>query len=202
MARYSLGGSKTGLGNHAERMRRLLGMAKELGVKDPQAVRDAAKAKAANQLRNRSGQFIKPGPEGAWDRIEAMEYELEPVTNWIPVSSSNVEAVRWVGGTWGLQVMFLPKKSWPRSTYEYNVGYTTFRAMMDASSKGSFVWGMRRAQIPYHRLSGGRGGLKTILYPFGGIRKGKRVRYPKKAIGKYFKHWATPGYHPPGTHKP
>lgn len=155
-------------------------------------------------MRDRKGKFIPAGIEGAQQRAEAVAVELESPTPWIPVSSSNVEAIRWVGGQYGLQVKFLAKKHWPSSTYEYLVGYSTFLEMQEANSKGKFVWGMRYARIPYRRIAGGRGGLKTIIYPFGGIRmkKGKKaLKFPKMAVGEYYKHWATPGYHPPGTHK-
>lgn len=115
---------------------------------------------------------------------------------WIPVQSSNVAAVRWVGGAWGLQVKFLNGYE-----YEYQTGLQTFNMMLAASSKGKFVWWMRIANIPYHRLVGGKN-LQTVMYPFGGEKKGGKVRYPKKAIGPFYKHWDTPGYHPPGTEQP
>ncbi len=178
-------------------------MAKELGVKDPQAVRDAKRAQATGKARGPGGRFLSEDEvAGLQGRAEAAESELEPETDWIPVTSTNVEAIRWVGGTWGLQVKFLAKKSWPSSTYEYNTGYGTFKAMMQSASKGHFVWEMRWAMLPYHRIAGGNGGVKTIIYPFGGTKfggpKGK-VRYPKIAKGPFYKHWATPGYHPPGA---
>lgn len=191
MAKFSLGGSRGGRPlTFEQRMARIEKAAKEIGT-----------GMFSAKPRDKSGRFLKQGPEGWQGRAEAVAEELEMETDWIPVSSSNVEAIRWVGGSWGLQVKFLAKKRWPSSTYEYNVGYSTFQAMLESSSKGHFVWEMRWARIPYHRIAGGRGGVRTIIYPFGGTKFFGKVRYPKKAVGPFYKHWATPGYHPPGTHK-
>ena len=194
-------------------MRRIEGAAREVGYKQfsPEFVnkvqaRAEQARRAGAQPRGAGGQFVEAGIGGMEGRFAGIEQELEPTTDWIPVSSSNVEAIRWVGGQYGLQVRFLAKKRWPSSTYEYNLGYSTFRAMLEASSKGKFVWAMRHANIPYRRIAGGIGGTRTIVYPFGGTRKGAKVRYPTGpkafAVGPYYKNWATPGYHPPGTEQP
>lgn len=60
---------------------------------------------------------------------------------WIPVKSSNVAAIRWVGGdAWGLQVEF---KDGAR--YEYDAPESVYDDFFSASSKGKFV---------YYRLRG------------------------------------------------
>lgn len=67
---------------------------------------------------------------------------------WILVSSSNVEKMRWVGGSWGLQVGF--KNGY---LYEYAVAYTTYLEMLESPSKGKFVWWMRRSGVAYRRYN-------------------------------------------------
>jgi hypothetical protein len=57
---------------------------------------------------------------------------------WVPVSSSNVEAVRYEGNT--LYVKFLAKGKFPSSTYAYfNVPQEVAVAMLRAPSQGKFV---------------------------------------------------------------
>ena len=73
--------------------------------------------------------------------------EVTPYSpEWIGVSSSNVEKMRWVGGPWGLQVQFRNGYQ-----YEYAVPYTTYLEMLESGSKGRFVWWMRRSGIAYRR---------------------------------------------------
>jgi hypothetical protein len=67
---------------------------------------------------------------------------------WQTVSSSNVEKMRWVGGSWGLQVGF--RNGY---LYEYAVAYTTYLEMLESSSKGRFVWWMRRSGVAYRRYN-------------------------------------------------
>lgn len=106
-------------------------------------------------------------------------------TDWIPVSSSNVDAIRWVGGHWGLQVRF-KKKGWE---YAYHVPYSTFDEMLSASSKGKFVWYMRNAGIPYHRLTAGISPTR-LAYPFGRTVGGhdnreliRNPNFPRRKLG-------------------
>lgn len=82
---------------------------------------------------------------------------------WILVSSSNVEAIRWVGGSWGLNVSF--KNGY---LYEYSVGYNAYVQMLNAPSKGQFVWMMRRSAVPYRRYQPSSI-PPQIIYRFGHI---------------------------------
>ena len=78
---------------------------------------------------------------------EPTEEEAGPYAPaWIPVSSSNVEKMRWVGGNWGLQVGF--RNGY---LYEYAVGHSVYLEMLESGSKGSFVWWMRRSGVAYRR---------------------------------------------------
>lgn len=93
-------------------------------------------------------------------------------TEWIPVQSSNVGAIRWVGGDYGLQVRF-KKKGWE---YAYRVPYSTFQDMLEASSKGSFVWyALRIPGVPYTRLTAGIAPSR-LAYNFGRTVGGKNNR--------------------------
>lgn len=175
-------GQKRSLSDFGERMRRLAGMAREMGVKDPQDVRDAKKSAAKLQFRV-GGRFAKKGPEGWQDRIEAVSDELQLTTAWISVSSSNVDAVRWVGGSHGLNVRF--KGGW---LYFYQVPYSTFRAMVESTSKGKFIWMLRNTGVPYKREKPATIPPK-IIYPFGSIgRSSGAVRTP--AVPGYVPDWA------------
>ncbi|HYE77937.1 MAG TPA: KTSC domain-containing protein [bacterium] len=59
---------------------------------------------------------------------------------WEDVSSSNVEAVGWNGQFGLLRIRFGVDK--PAVTYEYGPDFPVrvYRALMDAPSKGTFVW--------------------------------------------------------------
>lgn len=105
-----------------------------------------------------------PGQEGRLGPLNAQQIEAE--LGWQHVSSSNVEAIRWVGGNWGTQVRFKAKKSSPSSEYEYFGTFEDFLELKNASSKGKKIWAWRREQKPYHRIAGGRG-KETIMYPWG-----------------------------------
>lgn len=74
---------------------------------------------------------------------------------WVPVSSSNVEAVRFVSGNeYPLQVRFLAKGRRPSSVYEYKVERYVYDEMLTAGSQGKFVWHELRARgYPYRKLS-------------------------------------------------
>lgn len=130
-----------------------------------------AKAKAESEL---GGFLIGPDTSG----IDPEDLS-QP---WIPVSSSNVEAVRWVGGNYGLQVRFL-SKGWE---YGYHVPYETYEAMLAAPSKGSFVWyALRNTGVPYTRLTVGIAPSR-LAYNFGRTVGGKfnreLLRNPKFKI--------------------
>ncbi len=71
---------------------------------------------------------------------------------WTSVSSSNVQALRFLGRD-RLEVMFLSKGRWPRSIYAYfGVPVDFYYQMLNASSKGKFVWRHLRGAYPYARL--------------------------------------------------
>lgn len=107
--------------------------------------------------------------------IPLNEQQIEAAKGWQQVLSSNVEAIRWVGGNWGCQVRFLAKKNSPSSEYEYFVGFDDFLSLKNAASKGKKIWEWRRAGIPYHRIAGGRG-VETIMYPQGAVGGPKNER--------------------------
>lgn len=90
-------------------------------------------------------------------------------TDWIPVTSTNVAAIRWVGGGYGLLVRFLPDPDGTSWEYGYAQPYTQFVAMLKAPSKGRFVWEMRWAKVPYIRIQGSatKPGGGRLLYKFG-----------------------------------
>lgn len=121
---------------------------------------------------------IVPAPEvGQWPKLN--EYGIEQVTDgvptdpsaqghdfygeWISVASSNVDAIRWVGGQWGLQVRF--KNGYK---YEYRVAWSMYDQMLNAGSKGSFVHSMMKAGVPYRRWVPSSV-PPQIKFPFGGI---------------------------------
>ncbi len=85
------------------------------------------------------------------------------LTDWISVSSSNVDAIRWVGGEFGLNIRFL--SGW---LYYFAVPYAMFESMLNAPSKGKFVWQLRRSQVPYRRELPASIPPK-ILYPWGAV---------------------------------
>jgi hypothetical protein len=132
-----------------------------------------AKAKALEEL----GQFrVEPDTSG----IDPEDLS-QP---WTPVSSSNVAAIRWVGGDYGLQVRFL-KKGWE---YAYRVPHSTYEDMLAAPSKGQFVWyALRIPGVPYTRLTAGIAPSR-LAYNFGRTVGGKYnrelLRNPAFALGK------------------
>jgi hypothetical protein len=83
-----------------------------------------------------------PDPANAFDAI------------WQPVSSSNVEAIRWVeGADYPLGVRFKPKGKSPGSEYEYATPRGVYDAMASAGSKGQFVWRELRDKYPYRKVA-------------------------------------------------
>lgn len=155
-------------------------------IEEAKANRDSGQARADSYLdrlriererRERIQQVIRQGREDIRNDVRQMTNDSEPEMGiardvgpenwevpWIPVSSSNVEAIRWVGGNWGLQVRF-KKKGWE---YEYHVGHGAFQQMLHAPSKGQFVWWLRRSKVPYHRLTAGTG-PSTLAYEWGRV---------------------------------
>ncbi len=116
---------------------------------------------------------LPQGREELGIEIPLNEQQIEAQLGWQSVSSSNVEAIRWVGGNWGAQVKFLAKKNSPSSEYEYFATFQEFLDLKNASSKGKHIWQWRREGKPYHRISGGRG-KETIMYPWGQVSAGPR----------------------------
>lgn len=69
---------------------------------------------------------------------------------WIPADSSNVHSYRWVGGDYGLEVMFLDKRTGGAGVwYGYKVPFSVYDDMFDAPSKGKFVWERLRGRVPF-----------------------------------------------------
>lgn len=67
---------------------------------------------------------------------------------WVPVRSSNVAAVRWVGGRFGLQVRFLNG-----GVYEYDAGEDAYDDLFAAGSKGRWVAKhLKDRGVPYRKL--------------------------------------------------
>lgn len=102
---------------------------------------------------------------------------------WIPVSSSNVEAIRYVGGNYGLQVRF-KSKGWEYAYYDPTPGL--YEDMLAAPSKGQFVWyRLRLGGVPYTRLTGGISPSR-LAYNFGRTTGGtfgrELLRNPKFKI--------------------
>lgn len=76
-----------------------------------------------------------------------------PPPDWVSVSSSNVEAVRFVGADW-LDVRFLAKGKARSRTYRYyGVPWSVYWEMMAAPSKGQFVWQRLRGRYEYAEIS-------------------------------------------------
>lgn len=67
-------------------------------------------------------------------------------TPWLPVESSNVAAIRRVGGS--LHVKFLSG-----AVYSYYDAGDRLKEMADSPSKGQYVWRVLRKGYPYSRLS-------------------------------------------------
>ena len=101
-----------------------------------------------------------------WKR--RMQAEQDAI--WWPVSSSNVDAIRWLGKPFGLNVRFKKgtKKFPGRWLYYYDVAYSTFEQMRDAPSKGKFIWMLRRTGVPYLREFPSTIPPR-IIYPWGAI---------------------------------
>lgn len=73
---------------------------------------------------------------------------------WVPVSSSNVEAVRWLGREY-FDVRFLAKGGRAGSTYRYFSARARelYLAMLAAGSKGHWLWAnVKTTGIPYKRI--------------------------------------------------
>lgn len=70
-------------------------------------------------------------------------------TDWIPVSSSNVDALRWVPDSpYPLQIRFQKN-----AVYGYAAPYWQYEAILYAGSKGKAVWYyLRRSGVAYTRL--------------------------------------------------
>jgi hypothetical protein len=104
---------------------------------------------------------ITPAPEAlpGWrrqklDELGITDADADLAAEWVEVESSNVEAIRWVGGEYGLQVRFLPKGRHMGSEYEYAAPRSIYEDMLEADSKGQFVWHVLRADnVPYRRLN-------------------------------------------------
>lgn len=72
---------------------------------------------------------------------------------WIPVTSSNVAAIRWAEGhEYPLEVKFRAKGRWPETIYAYRVPFAVYDDMFAASSQGKFVWNVLR-HYPYRRMA-------------------------------------------------
>lgn len=80
---------------------------------------------------------------------------------WIPVRSSNVQAIRWTGtpnetrrGSYSLQVKFLPRGGRPSSVYAYDVPWDIYDELFSASSKGKFIhYELIANRWPYRRIA-------------------------------------------------
>lgn len=73
---------------------------------------------------------------------------------WTPITSSNVHSIAFYGegpaGTLGVRFRGKKNKGMATSEYEYRgVTYEVYAKMIDASSKGSFVWTDLRGRYGY-----------------------------------------------------
>lgn len=107
-----------------------------------------------------------PNEPGGWQRIShhpgyhvhGSPFGLVQDTGevgWIPVGSSNVEAIKWVEtDQYPLKVKFLAKDNYPSRTYEYRVPLEVLDDMFSAGSMGRFVWQVLRGQgYPYREIT-------------------------------------------------
>lgn len=90
---------------------------------------------------------------------------------WIRVASSNVKMIRYVGGVYGLEVIFL-NGYW----YGYEGDFSLFKSMLESGSKGSFVWHMRNTGVPYVRYDPTTIPPR-IIYTFGRTGISRTQRY-------------------------
>lgn len=76
-------------------------------------------------------------------------------TAWIPVQSSNVQAIRWMPDhPYPLQVRFRSTKLHPASIYGYQTPFEIYDDFFAAPSMGRFVWNVLRGSgYPYRKLS-------------------------------------------------
>lgn len=80
--------------------------------------------------------------------------KIDPtLLSWVPVSSSNVEAVRMAGRT-VLAVRFKAKEKSPASVYHYyGADESVLREMLASASKGQFVHQVLRRRFAFSKMS-------------------------------------------------
>jgi hypothetical protein len=138
---------------------------KAAGIKpgNPKEVREhIARSIAARQRRSEPdenlGRQEEPEPEPPYSG---------PKQNipWLYANSSNVHSFRWVGGRYPLQVRFRKELWW----YGYDVSRETYIQLVNAPSKGRFIWYLRLGlKAPYLRYYPGSIPPR-ILYPWGAV---------------------------------